>query len=140
MKTLWKLLLTIAVLLSTAGLYGQSFKSGNIIGIHEWKITLNDSITPAQFEKFMLEEYIPSVEKNYTGLKLFLAKKDRGKSKSNYNIIIQYKTIESRNYWFPAPGSKSEKARAANEKLKPLDDKINEMVNAECSYTDWLIL
>ncbi len=140
MKKLKTLFIIIAVIFLTAAVHGQSLKRGNIIGIHEWKITLNGNVTRDQFEKFMLEEYIPALEKKCPGLNVILMKGERGNIRCDYGIIFHFKTLESRNEWFPNQGIRSEKGKIAMEKVKPFSDKLHEMVQIESTYTDWIIL
>jgi len=140
MKTVKRLLVTAIVIFSAITLNGQSLKSGTVVGIHEWKITLKDNVSQDQFEKFMLKEYIPAFEKYLPGVNLFLAKGERGKNKDNYGLIVHFKSIESRNEWFPEPGTSSDKSKLNYDQFKPFFDKLNEMIKYESLYTDWIVL
>ena len=140
MKNLKRLFATTLVVLTAVTINGQAFKSGNVVGIHEWKITLSENVTADQFEKFMLVEYIPAFEKYLPGVKLFLAKGERGKNKDNYGLIVYFKSIKARNEWFPEPGTQSEKSKVNYDQFKPYFDKLNEMVKYQSIYTDWIVL
>ena len=140
MKNLTRLFLTIITLSIVISAAGQSLKSGRVVGIHEWRIILNENVSPQNFEKFMLKEYIPAFEKYLPGVRLFLAKGERGKNKDSYGLLVYFKSIEARNEWFPEPYTSSEKSKVNYEQFKPYFDKLNEMIEYQSVYTDWIIL
>jgi len=140
MEILRKLFLAVALIFIATSSYSQTLKKGNIVAVHEWKIALKNNTSQYQFEKFILQEYIPAFEKNCPELQVFLMKGDRGKNAGEYALMIHFNTLESRNDVFPTPGHQSEKYKDAFERLKPIFDKFNEMAAFETFYTDWMVL
>lgn len=116
-----------------------TLESGNVLGVHAYEISLKEDVTAEQFEKYYNEEYIPAVEENMPGVKLYLLKGERGEYKGKYGAIIYFKSLEERDYWIPEPGTRSEKGKEAMELLQPYTDKLNEMISYKSKYTDWII-
>jgi len=119
---------------------GTCLKSGNLFGMHALKITLKENVTPEEFEKFFLEEYIPAFKKEFPGASLHLLKGERGENKGKYGEFVYFKSLEARNYWIPEPGKFSEKGQEAWSKFQPMQDKLREMTEWKSVYTDWLVL
>ncbi|TFH38562.1 MAG: DUF4440 domain-containing protein [Bacteroidia bacterium] len=118
----------------------MNFNSGNIFGLHHLKITLKENVSPAEFEKFYTEEYIPEFEKLFPGVKIYLLKGERGANKDKYGGFICFKSLEERNYWIPEPGKMSEKGIETLKIFQPWQDKADKMFTEELiSYTDWLV-
>lgn len=117
----------------------MTLKSGNLLGFHSFEISLKENVTPEQYEKYYTEEYIPALEENMPGVKLYLLKGDRGEYKGRYGAIIYFKSLEERDYWIPEPGLRSEEGKKAMEALQPYTDKLNEMMTYKSKYTDWII-
>ena len=111
-----------------------------MIGLHSYDITLNDGVTPDQFETFYLEKYIPAIEESMHGVKVKLLKGERGEYKGNYGVIMYFKSLKDRDYWIPEPSTMSEEGKKAMEKLQPMMDKMKEMMTFESKWTDWIIL
>lgn len=72
-----KIYYTVAFLLLSLTSFSQKISKGNVLGISEIEIKLNDDMTFEQFERFYLEEYIPAISKNFPGTKGFLLKGER---------------------------------------------------------------
>jgi len=123
-----------------AGLYGQELKSGNLICIHHVDVTLNDDVTPKQFEDFMITSYIPEFEKNMEGVKLHLLKGDRGESKDKYAIIMYFKDKATRDKYFPEEGVISPSGKECLEKMVPMEGKLYKMAKTDYAMTQWRVL
>jgi hypothetical protein len=121
----------------------QSFASGQTITndavLANWNFTLKPGVLPERFEKFMVEEYTPAFEKNFTGVELIVVKGDRGVKKDGYCSLLIFKSIQERNLWWPQDGISSDKAKEAAAAMKALDDRLNLMISWE-SFTDWTVL
>lgn len=115
-------------------------ESGNLIGLHTLKTSLKENVAASDFEKFFLEEYKPAAEAALPGVKFFLLKGNRGESQGKYGQIIYFKSLEERDYWIPEPSRLSEEGKAAVKKFQEVEDKLNEMIEFESKYTDWLLL
>jgi hypothetical protein len=116
---------------------GQMITNAGILA--NWNFTLKPEVKTDRFEKFMVEEYIPAFEKNFTGVQMILAKGNRGVKKDSYCVLLLFKSIEERNQWWPSDGISSDKAKAAAAQMKVQDDRLNMMINWE-SFTDWIVL
>jgi len=119
---------------------GPTLQSGNMFGLHALKITLKENVTSMEFEKFFLEEYAPTFEKHFPGIKLYLLKGERGENEGEYGEFIYFKSLDERNYWIPEPGNMSDKGKEAMSKFQPTQDKLIEMIEWKSVYTDWLVL
>jgi hypothetical protein len=135
----WLLVFALVFFCFTSS-YGQQLESGNLFGLHSYELTLLNDVTPEQFEKFYMEEYIPAAENVMQGVKFHLLKGERGQFEGKYGVLIYFKSLEERNYWIPEPRNMSEEGKKAMEKIQPLIDRFYEMVKIESKYTDWIIL
>jgi hypothetical protein len=61
-----------------------------IVGIHE--IELLPGVNESDFERFVTEEFIPTVASNFEGWNQHLAKADRGARDGKYALIIELDT------------------------------------------------
>lgn len=104
-----------------------------------WNYTLNSDVQTEEFERFVLDEYIPAFEKHFAGIEMILVKGERGENINRYRIMLIMDSVDERNDWWPAEGETSEKNAAASEKMKDLSDRMRTMV-ASGTFTDWVIL
>ena len=125
---------------SYPAIVGPNLQSGNMFGLHALKITLKDDVTSTEFEKFFLEEYAPTFEEHFPGIKLYLLKGERGENEGIYGEFIYFKSLDERNYWIPDPANMSDKGKEAMSKFQPTQDKLIEMIEWKTVYTDWLVL
>ena len=70
-----------------------------VYGIHE--IELRPGTQPEEFERFMIEEFIPGSQP--LGHKTTLLKGDRGVHAGKYGILVEFDSVEQRDQTFPAP-------------------------------------
>jgi uncharacterized protein (TIGR02246 family) len=119
---------------------GANLKSGNMFELHALTFTLKENVTPAEFEKFYLEEYAPTFEEHFPGTKLFLLKGERGENNGKYGEFLYFKSLEERNYWLPEPGTFSEKGEESWSRFQQMQDKMNAKMEWKSIYTDWLVL
>jgi hypothetical protein len=124
-------------------LFMLSFVNGQVLEndavVANWTITLKSGVNAERFENYMAEEYIPAFEKNFTGVKMFLMKGERGVKKDAYLFLLLFKSIEERNSWWPQDGISSDKTKEAAAKMKLQDDRLNTMVTWD-SFTDWIVM
>jgi ketosteroid isomerase-like protein len=119
---------------------GPNLQSGNMFGLHALNIKLKENVTSTEFEKFYLEEYVPTLEEHFPGIKLYLLKGERGENEGRYGEFIYFQSLDERNSWIPEPGNMSEKGEEAWSKFQPIQDKLNELIEWKTVYTDWLVL
>ena len=134
LKILFPVLL-VCFMLSFAN--GQNITKDAVVA--NWNFTLKSEIKSDRFETFMVEDYIPAFEKQFTGVNVILLMGDRGVKKGEYCVLLHFESIESRNEWWPQDGISSEKTKAATAKIKAQDDRLNSMITWE-SFTDWIVL
>lgn len=104
-----------------------------------WNFSPKAEVKAEKIENFLLNDYVPAMEKNYPGVNFFLLKNDRGNNEGGYSLLAIFKSMEARNEWWPEQGKSSEKAEAAAEKMKELIDIFNSMLKMD-SWNDWLVL
>jgi hypothetical protein len=104
-----------------------------------WNFILKTETQPAEFERFVLDEYIPAFEKNMPGVEMILTRGERGDMKDQYRIMLIMDSIEERNDWWPEEGESSEKRIEAAEKMMEISEKFQAM-SVSANFTDWLIL
>lgn len=130
-----KLFLFVILLVFSVSLAGQNLVSGCVVA--DWNFTLKTEVQADDFEKFFLEELSPAYLEN-CGMYLFLLKGDRGKFKKGYRMLLLVKSVEERDCYWPQEGVSSEKALAAQAKLKPVRDKLDVMIEWG-AYTEWIV-
>jgi hypothetical protein len=75
----YRLFFTVTFLLLAISGHSQKLESGNVVGIWEFELTLEESMTFEQFEKLYIQEYIPAIKSNFPGTEIYLMKGERGK-------------------------------------------------------------
>jgi hypothetical protein len=137
-----KLVLITACILLAGFTFGQTLKKGEIVAVNSYSFTLNPDVTMNQFRDFYLNKYIPEYEKNYHGVKVFLLNGDRGEKKNQLGALILFESAAVRNKYYPIENDTTMSAavKAAEEKMKPVNDEMNKLViDGSRVYTDWLI-
>jgi hypothetical protein len=134
-----KLILTAALILVVGTTFGQILQKGNLVGFHFMTITLNPDVTMDQFIDFSVTKYIPEFEKNFPGVKLYIAKGIRGENESSLAMIWLFESEETRNKYFNEDESLNELGKSAQEKLQPIVEEGNKLGTFTTTYTDWVI-
>ena len=107
--------------------------------LSKWNFTLKPDVNEADMEAFLLEEFIPTFEENYTGISLFLLKQDRGTDDDSYSIMLLFGSIEARDAWWPKEGEPSDMAKEAGNKMEGTYDKLWTFIEMD-SWNDWLVM
>lgn len=141
MKTKRFLLLCLLIGISAIQLPAQTLKKGVVVSVNTYTINLNPDVTMNQFLDFFMNKYIPEYEKNFPGVREFVASADRGQNKNQIGTITYYESIAVRNKYYPSEGEEmSDIAKAALEKMKALNEEFNKyVVEVRRDYTDWVI-
>ena len=135
-----KLILITAALFLVAGTtFGQTFQKGNLVGHHVMTINLDPDATMNQFKDFILNKFIPEFEKNFPGMKMYLAKGIRGENENSYASISLFESVEIRNKYYNEDGSPTELGNSAMEKLQPIIEEGSKLGTFTSTYTDWVI-
>ena len=135
-----RIIFIAALLFGMSVLNGQSLQKGNLICIHNMDVTLNENVTPIQFENFMIKDYFPEFEKNMKGVSLHLLKVARGENEGSYGIIMYFKNAETRDKYFPEEGVISESGKKCLEKMVPMENKLYKIAKTDYAMTQWVIL
>ena len=137
-----KKLLVITTLLLFAGIaFGQSLNKGNVISNWHFDVALNEDVAMNQYLDFLTKTYIPEFEKHHKGVTMILMKGNRGEQVDKIGLMLIFESLETRNKYWPNEGEASEEQKAANKKMKPVEDKMNELGTwEEGGFSDWVIL
>jgi hypothetical protein len=135
-----KIILLSVVILMTGTLFGQTFRKGNLVGVHVITIELNKGVLMSEFQKFHVNKLIPEYEKNYPGWQLYLAQGIRGENHNKYGWIIIVQSEEIRNKYYNDDGSVTEFGQEAAEKMNPVLKEAEQFGTLSRTYTDWIIL
>ena len=135
-----KLLLIVAILFIATTVYGQTLKTGNLVGVHVITIELNAGITMEQFQQFHCHTLIPEFERLYKGWQLYLAKGIRGENKNTYGWIMVAESEETRDRLYKDNGSLTEYGKEIRDKMQPVLEEVEKFGKLERTYTDWVIL
>lgn len=134
-----KLLVITALLLLVGVTFGQTLQKGSLLGMHHATITLNPGVTMDQYIDFMHVKMIPAVEKQFSGVKFFVLKGERGENINEIAFLWYFKTVKDRDAYFTAEGELSEKGMAAQVQLLPLLEEGGKMGTYTTTHTDWII-
>jgi len=134
-----KLILTAALILVVGTTFGQTLQKGNLLGHHVMTINLDPDVTMNQLIDFYVTKYIPEFEKNFPGVKLYLAKGIRGENENNYASISLFESVEDRDKYYNEDGTPTELGNSAWEKLQPIIEKGSKLGTFTSTYTDWVI-
>ncbi|KPK82667.1 MAG: hypothetical protein AMS27_14355 [Bacteroides sp. SM23_62_1] len=119
---------------------GQSLEKGNLVGTHVVTVDLKPGVTTEQWQTFILEKYIPELEKYYEGFKIFLVKGIRGPNINSYGFLWVIKSEKHRDKYFQADGEYNEQGLMILEKLNPIMDELEKLGTFTYEYTDWIVL
>ena len=134
-----KLILTAALILVVVTTFGQTLQKGNLIGFHVGTVILDPDVTMNQYKDFILNKMIPEFEKNFPGMKLYLAKGIRGENENGFGMLYFADSVEDRDKYWNEDGTLNELGNSAYEKLQPMIEEGSKLGTFTSSYTDWVI-
>jgi hypothetical protein len=134
-----KLILTAALILVVGTTFGQTFQKGNLVGHHVMTINLDPDATMNQFKDFILNKFIPESEKNFSGMKVYLAKGIRGENENSFGLFYIADSVEDRDKYWNKDGTLNELGNSAWEKLQPMIEEGEKLGTFTSTYTDWVI-
>lgn len=134
-----KLILTAALILVVGTTFGQTFQKGNFVGLHVMTITLNPDATMNQFMDFFANKAGPEFEKNFPGIKTYIAKGIRGENENSFGLFYIADSVEDRDKYWNEDGTLNELGNSAWEKLQPIFEEVNKLGTYTTIYTDWVI-
>jgi len=136
-----KIKIIITVLLLTNFSFGQAgFQKGNLFGLHLVTVNLKPNATIEQFKTFFTDKVIPEYEKTWVGLKGYLVRSVRGEYKNSFAIVWLFESEAARDRYFNADGTMNELEKAANEKVKPIEEELKKYGAYTIQYKDdWVV-
>ena len=114
---------------------------GEVVAIRY--LELKDNVSIEDFEKFAIDEYNPNFNRVIPGLKVYIAKSDRGIAINSYSLIMEFDSQVVRNTMIPEQKSSDWLNAIFEERdLWTLWNKINEYVTEESmdNYNDFIEL
>jgi hypothetical protein len=135
-----RLVLFSAIILIAGMTYGQSLQKGNLIGTHEFNVTLAPGVTMDKYMDFCNSKIKPEVEKLYENWQVYFLKGIRGEKPDKYLMIYVIKTQKDRDKYYNADGTPNELSNQVSAKMQPLMDELNKLGTFTSAYTDWLVL
>jgi hypothetical protein len=110
-----------------------------VVGIHE--VELRPDVQAADFERFVLEEFIPA-HQQLAGFEIALLKGDRGQRSGQYVIVGTNDSIERRDQLFPLNGEFSEEIQRVLAENAAMWEKLRTFVVAfpDPQFTDYVAL
>lgn len=118
---------------------GHNLQPGHILGIHTLEITLKEDVTFSDFENFYKGTYIPAFERSFPGIQLYFLEGERGLSTGKYGELYFARSKAERDYFEPGPGVLSEEGIESFERLRPIQEKLDDMVEFKRVYADWIV-
>ena len=119
---------------------GQSLEKGNLIGTHVLTFESEPGVTMEQWKEFILNKWVPGIEKHYEGFELYLVKGIRGVNGNSLGLIWVIESEEQRDKYYNDAGEYTEAGLAVQEKLSPLIEESEKLGTFTYEYTDWLVL
>lgn len=135
-----RLVLFSAIILIAGMTYGQSLQKGNLIGTHEFNVTLAPGVTMDKYMDFCNSKIKPEVEKLYENWQVYFLKGIRGEKPDKYLMIYVIKAQKDRDKYYNADGTPNELNNQVSAKMQPLMDELNKLGTFTSAYTDWLVL
>ncbi len=135
-----RLVLFSAIILIARMTYGQSLQKGNLIGTHEFNVTLAPGVTMDKYMDFCNSKIKPEVEKLYENWQVYFLKGIRGEKPDKYLMLYVIKSQKDRDKYYNADGTPNELNNQVSVKMQPLMDELNKLGTFTSIYTDWLVL
>ena len=108
-----------------------------VYGLH--RVRLRAGVDPAEFERFTLSEFLPALQElRATGVEFALLKAERGSEAGEYQFMMVFDSIETRDRYFPEETRASDELIAVIQPLRSLSE-VWEQLSAR-EKTDWLRL
>ena len=134
-----KLIVITALILATGIVYGQTIRSGGLLVISKFEVTLQPDATIEQYTDWLVENYNPAAEKTYPGVKVFTLIEE-GDDKDQISTLAFFESQELKEKYFPADGSLPYK-EAASAILGPVNELTKEfLLDIKHESTTWVVL
>jgi hypothetical protein len=130
-------LFTVAAFL-TFNAFSQTLPKGSLVGVHHFTVNLNGSTTLQEFLDFQKNKWAPAAAKVY-GCEIHYMKHARGENENKIGLIMIFKSEAQRNKFYDQEGKLNDAGKAANAKLKAINDEANKLGTTTGAYTDWIV-
>lgn len=115
--------------------------TGKVLGIHH--VALKVGVAPAEFERFVAEEWTPAFHDLYPGIEVHIFKGERGSAPGSYVLVFDIGSLRVRDYYFPTPDQVSEVTTAIDktcgERCNRIQSRFAQLA-ATTDYTDYFAL
>lgn len=160
MKTLFTLLLSLTVVALMVGWSaGEStdipsapppevltpvpaVSPGMLVAIRE--LTLKEGVDSKVFEKFITDEFIPTMRRHVPGAKALVVRGERGKHVGKYLYLWVFDSMHIRNLYFPGPDQPSKVwqavAEASGGAIEQMLNRMDEYAEGTDEYTDYVAI
>ncbi len=117
----------------------QSIPKGALVGIHSFTVKLNGNTTQKQVEDFINNKWIPASNAAYSceGHMMKFVRGEAGKNK--LGMLIIYKNEATRNKYYGADRKLNAGGKAADAKMKSVNEELAKLGTLSGGYTDWLV-
>jgi hypothetical protein len=135
-----KLILLIAIAFFAITVFAQPVKKGNLVGVHVVTIELKPGVTMEQFKDFLVNKYLPEVNKTDPNWQIFMAEGIRGENANQIGFIHIIKSTKDRDKYYNEDGTENEKmVEPRMKKIQPVIDEMVKLGSFTTKYTDWVI-
>jgi hypothetical protein len=100
----------------------SEMNSGRMLGIHSYN--LKDGVTPAEFEKFIVEEFNPVMRGLFPGIEVKFMKGEKGPKVGNYILVYDIQSQFVRNFYWPQQGGKTDASNKITDSCGEKCDKV----------------
>jgi hypothetical protein len=98
-------------LLEGSGVVTGSEHEQRVLGLHH--LSLKDGVTPEDFERFVAEEWSPVFSGLFPGIRIMVAKGDRGAGVGDYLLVYDIQSMYVRKWYWPVAGGEGTEAATA---------------------------
>jgi hypothetical protein len=109
----------------------------SVYGLH--RVRLRPGVDPEEFERFTLSEFLPALQALHApGVQFALLKAERGAESGEYQFMMVFDDVATRDRYFPEETRASEELIALVEPLRALSEVWERLSSRE--KTDWFRL
>ena len=132
------LLFLVAFVMISQAAISQSIPKGALVGIHTFSVKLKGKTTQKQAEDFIMSKWIPASNAAYS-CEAHLLKFVRGEGGGKLGMIVIYKDEATRNKYYGSDGKLNAGGKAAEAKMKSVNDEFAKLGTLSGTYTDWVV-
>jgi hypothetical protein len=106
-----------------------------------YKGELKEGVEATKFDQFIKEKFVPAWKQPVDGMRVMVAKGDRGERKGKYQVVIAFDKEETRKKYFP--GEEGRGSEALEKALGPraaVMQELHEFLGEKTSYESYVVL